>query len=150
MSKIPVDPRERLNHILIEIKYLTTIPPRLKNAEELLNNEDLRRSTERSVEIIGEAIKSLPDKIKQKYPNIPWRSIAGMRNRIAHEYFKINVAVTWEVLNKDIPPLKTKVEQSRIAIRRCFQQRRRTPVRSQTTKSRRISRIQKQISLHTF
>ena len=65
----------------------------------------------RAIEIIGEAVKHIPNEIREKYPDIPWKNMAGMRDIIAHAYFGVNLIRIWEVIEKDIPPLKPKFER---------------------------------------
>jgi uncharacterized protein with HEPN domain len=65
----------------------------------------------RALEIIGEAAKSIPKEVKKKYPNIPWDKIVGMRNKIAHEYFGIDVKIVWTTATKDIPQLKEEMKK---------------------------------------
>lgn len=61
--------------------------------------------------IIGEAVRGLDPALKQKYPAIPWREIAGMRNILVHDYFRINQDIVWETVEKHVPQLKTQVQQ---------------------------------------
>ena len=61
--------------------------------------------------IIGEAVRAIDPALKQKYPVIPWRQIAGMRNILVHYYFRINQAIVWETLETHVPPLKAEVER---------------------------------------
>lgn len=57
----------------------------------------------RNFEIIGEASKNLPDHIKEKYPEVPWRKMYGLRNLISHEYFGIDYEMIWEIIISDLP-----------------------------------------------
>ena len=57
----------------------------------------------RNFEIIGEASKNLPDQIKEKYPEIPWRKMYGLRNLISHEYFGVDYEMIWEIITSDLP-----------------------------------------------
>jgi uncharacterized protein with HEPN domain len=59
----------------------------------------------RAVEIIGEAAASVPDEIRSKYPDIPWRDVKGMRNKLVHQYFGINMEVVWQTVQEDLPML---------------------------------------------
>jgi uncharacterized protein with HEPN domain len=59
----------------------------------------------RELQVIGEAARMISDETKAKHTNIVWRSIAGMRNRIIHEYFNIELGIVWETIQRDIPPL---------------------------------------------
>lgn len=64
----------------------------------------------RCLEVIGEATKKIPKSIKDKYPSIPWREMAGMRDKMIHEYFGVDVGVLWETVKGDIPSLKPLVQ----------------------------------------
>ncbi len=66
----------------------------------------------RSIEIIGEATKKLPASITTKYPLVPWAKMAGIRNKLIHEYFGIDAEILWKVVKDDLPPLKPLVEQA--------------------------------------
>ena len=61
--------------------------------------------------IIGEAVRSIDPAVRQRYPTIPWRQVAGMRNILVHDYFRINEALVWETVDKDVPALKTEIER---------------------------------------
>ncbi|MEW6288077.1 MAG: DUF86 domain-containing protein [Chloroflexota bacterium] len=59
----------------------------------------------RAVEIIGEAAANIPAKVHSEYPGIPWREIKGMRNKLVHHYFGVNMEVVWQTINEDLPML---------------------------------------------
>jgi len=61
--------------------------------------------------IIGEAVRAIDPAVKQRYPSIPWRQIAGMRNVLVHDYFRINQEIVWETIEKHVPPLKAEVRR---------------------------------------
>ena len=63
----------------------------------------------RRLEIIGEAVKQIPDSIRNKYPAVPWKNIAGMRDVLIHEYFGVNLDRTWKVVEKNLPLLKREI-----------------------------------------
>ena len=65
----------------------------------------------RALEIIGEATKRLPDGLRQAYPDIPWRGMAGMRDRIIHAYDTVDFEIVWDVVKKDIPHIKSQIQQ---------------------------------------
>ncbi len=65
----------------------------------------------RALEIIGEATKRLPDHLRQEYPDVPWREMAGMRDRIIHGYDAIDLSIVWNTVKRRIPDVKTQIEQ---------------------------------------
>ena len=65
----------------------------------------------RKLEIIGEAVKNVPEDIRQKYPQVPWRQMAGMRDWLAHVYFGVDDSLVWETAKDLIPPLQPIIAQ---------------------------------------
>ncbi|MBN1216769.1 MAG: DUF86 domain-containing protein [Candidatus Lokiarchaeota archaeon] len=80
-----------------------------KSKEEFLNINILQDSIIRRLEIIGEAVKNINENIKIKYPDIQWKKISGMRDILIHQYFGVDLELTWEVIKKDIPTLKKQI-----------------------------------------
>ena len=76
-----------------------------------MNDETLQRAFVRSIEIIGEAAKKLPEELKQKYSNIEWKAIAGMRDRLIHDYFGIDYDIVWDVVINKTPQLQKEIQQ---------------------------------------
>ena len=66
----------------------------------------------RCIEIIGEASKNLPDEVKKDHPEVPWRDIAGMRDKVIHSYFGVNTRRVWQVVKEDLPKLKPIVKKA--------------------------------------
>jgi uncharacterized protein with HEPN domain len=95
----------RLKHILDSIseieKYTSII-----NFEQFSNNSMMVDASIRHLEIIGEASNHLSDSIKTTYTTIEWRQIIGFRNLLIHEYFSIDIAIVWQVIQFDLPHLK--------------------------------------------
>jgi uncharacterized protein with HEPN domain len=100
--------REYLQHILDETNYIITSSANF-NQVEFLQDETLKRAYVRSLEVIGEAVKQLPDSLRQKYNTIEWRAIAGMRDRLIHNYFGVDYEIVWDVIINKIPLLDTEV-----------------------------------------
>ena len=79
--------------------------------EEFYENVEKQDAVLRRLEIIGEAVKHLPNEIREKHSDIPWRRIAGMRDIIVHEYFGVTLEMVWIVATDDILNLKAKVQE---------------------------------------
>lgn len=74
------------------------------------DNELVADAVIRNLEIIGEASKNIPDNIRAKYPNVPWRRMIGLRNITAHEYFGVDLNIIWEIITANLPETKPKIE----------------------------------------
>ena len=103
-------PLEYLRHIMDEIEYLIDRSANLSK-EDFLDDETLKRAFVRSIEIIGEAVKKIPPDFKQKYPHIEWRPMAGMRDKLIHDYFGIDYEIVWDVVTNNIPTLRLKIKE---------------------------------------
>jgi uncharacterized protein with HEPN domain len=73
--------------------------------DEFNKDEKTRSAVVRKFEIIGEAVKNIPEATRRKYPEIPWKAMAGMRDRLAHDYLGIDWHLVWDSVRKDIPAL---------------------------------------------
>jgi uncharacterized protein with HEPN domain len=71
------------------------------NYDSFLNNQMLIDAVIRNLEIIGEAARNLPDELKNKYPELPWRNMIGLRNILIHQYFGVDESIIWEVITVD-------------------------------------------------
>ena len=81
--------------------------------EEIKTNRMKQSAIVREIEIIGEAVKNIPDYFKNKHKEVEWRKIAGMRDIIVHNYFKMDLNAVWNVINKDIPVLRKQMTKIR-------------------------------------
>ena len=106
MSKEPV---EYLKHIADECSYIISVTANLSK-EEFLNDETLKRAIIRSLEIIGEATKKIPADFKVKWNLIQWKNMAGMRDRLIHDYLGINYLIVWDVIENKIPELNKQIQ----------------------------------------
>jgi len=102
-------PREYLRHILAEAEYLEEASRGLSR-EEFLGDQTLRRAFSRSLEIVGEATKKVPDAFRERHPDVEWRAMAGMRDRLIHDYFGVDYEIVWDVVETKIPKLRRQIE----------------------------------------
>lgn len=98
-------PHEYLRHMLAEIDFLEAQSAEL-TLEEFLDDETLRRAFVRSLEIIGEASKKLPETFRAQHPEVEWRAMAGMRDHLIHSYFAVDFHLVWDVVTTKIPELR--------------------------------------------
>ena len=97
-----------IEHILESIELIKRYTEG-RSLEEFLNDVQFQDSVIRRLEIIGEAVKNIPDDIKKEHPEIPWKEIAGMRDIVVHGYFGIDLELTWRTVERDIPELERKI-----------------------------------------
>ncbi|MCD6447653.1 MAG: DUF86 domain-containing protein [Thermoplasmata archaeon] len=81
------------------------------NFEEFVKDRKTVNAVIRSLEVMGEAVKKIPPEIRDRHPEIPWKYIAAMRDKLIHEYHGVDLEIVWEVIEKEIPPLKPKFEK---------------------------------------
>ena len=106
---MPKSPLERLRHIRDECAYLTKRTDGLTQ-DEFLASEDLKRAFVRSLEIIGEATKQVPQQFREEHPDLPWRLMAGMRDRLIHDYGGVDYEIVWQTITDDVPNLLAKLK----------------------------------------
>jgi uncharacterized protein with HEPN domain len=86
--------------------------------EEFAQNEEKIFAVEKAMEIIGEAVKNLPDSLRSQYPEIPWKNIAGMRDKLVHEYWGTDVNILWRTAQQRVPELKGQVIRIRAELQK--------------------------------
>lgn len=102
------EPRDYLRHILAEAEYLLARSEGL-TFDEFRTDETLQRAFVRSLEIIGEAAKKMPEGFRTGHPAIEWRAMAGMRDRLIHDYFGVDYEIVWDVVRSHLPKLRHQI-----------------------------------------
>ena len=77
--------------------------------DEFFNDRKTQDAVVRNLEIIGEAVKNLSEQLKIDHTAIPWKRIAGMRDKMIHEYFGVNLSLVWDAVERDLPDLKQRI-----------------------------------------
>ena len=102
------------------LDYINDIIDSIASIEKFINGIDFENfkndyktiyAVVRALEIIGEAAKNISAEMKKKRPEIPWKNISGMRDKLIHEYFGVNKNVVWDTIKRDLPDLKEKIEK---------------------------------------
>ena len=100
-----------LQHILDECLYVRSVITDEMQMEHFLCDETLKRAVTRSLSIIGEATKKIPADVKYAWQSISWRQMAGMRDRLVHDYMGVNYYIVWDVAKNIIPGLIGQIQQ---------------------------------------
>ena len=81
------------------------------NKEKFESNKLRQNAIIRCLEIIGEAAKNIPDSFREKYPDMPWREVAGFRDVLSHAYFGVSIERVWNIIELDLPNIKKEIEK---------------------------------------
>lgn len=79
--------------------------------DEFKGNKKTVNAVIRSLEVIGEAAKKIPEGLRKRFGDVPWNRMAGMRDKLIHEYHGVDLEIVWAVLKEELPPLKPKIEK---------------------------------------
>ncbi len=97
-----------LQHVLENLNLIIASTKALSKSE-FEKNKDILDATIRRIEIIGEAVKNLPEDFRIKYPKIEWKKIAGTRDILIHSYFNVDLDTLWAIIEEDLPSLKKEI-----------------------------------------
>ena len=103
------DDRVYLLHIQDSIQHVEDYTTGGK--DEFFNDRKTQDAVVRNLEIMGEAVKKLSEPLKRSYPTISWKRIAGMRDKMIHEYFGVNLNLVWDTVERDLPDLKQRIAE---------------------------------------
>jgi len=98
-----------IEHILFCIDKIQEYTKDL-SGEDFNNSELIQDTVIRNIEIIGEVAKKISKDLKSQYHEIPWKEMSGMRDKLIHDYFGVDVDVVWKTVNEDIPYLKSLID----------------------------------------
>lgn len=80
--------------------------------EDFMEDFKTQDATIRTLEVLGEACKEVSSDVKAQFPEIPWKRIAGQRDKLIHHYFGVNINIVWETIAFDLPSLESKIKQA--------------------------------------
>lgn len=103
------DPKVFIGHIIESIELIEHYSEKL-TANKFKKDQALQDAIIRRLEIIGEATKNIPATFRARYAEIPWKQMAGIWDILIHEYFDIDLDLTWQVVRRELQPLKSKLQ----------------------------------------
>lgn len=101
--------RAYLRHILDEIRFLRSCS-RGMDLDRLRGDPVMQRAFLRSLEVIGEAVKNLSPELREQHPEVDWRKVAGLRDKLIHHYFEVDWNVVWDVVSNRLADLEARLE----------------------------------------
>ena len=102
------DPLVLLEDIMLAIQKISRYTSQM-DQDAFLKDELVIDGVARNLEIIGEAARQLPEEFRRNHAEVPWTQIAGLRNRIVHDYFGLDLEIIWEIIQHDLPELEKRV-----------------------------------------
>lgn len=100
-----------LQDIVESIEQIEEYYEEIETEEKFMHDQKTQDAIVRRLEIIGEATKNIPTDFRSKFPEVPWKKVAGLRDVLTHEYFGVNIERVWTIIKKDLPGLKEQVEK---------------------------------------
>jgi uncharacterized protein with HEPN domain len=111
------DPLVFIEHILESIDSIKEYVHEVSKAG-FLSSKEKQDAVLRRIEIIGEAVKNIPEDVKDKHPEIPWKTIAGMRDIVVHNYFGVDLDLTWKIATTEIEELRNSILKLKKTLRK--------------------------------
>lgn len=102
--------KDFLNHIAEALKRTVSYTEKM-TCEDFLGDTKTQDAVIRNIEIIGEATKNLSDTVRDRYPEIPWKGLAGMRDRLIHQYFGVNLDIVWNAVKEELPEILSQIRE---------------------------------------
>lgn len=99
-----------LRHILDEIEFIQRTSANL-NYDSFIESETYTRAFSRSIEIIGEAVKNLSTEFRNQSNDIDWKKIAGMRDKLIHQYFSVDYELIWDAVKNKLPAIEKRIKE---------------------------------------